>query len=68
MWSAIAGSVVLLGALLARGWGADAWRTAALVSVLACVSICVWAGVASDRAAVRAHRQLVERLQLQRER
>jgi hypothetical protein len=49
MWAAIGLSVLLLGLLLAFGWGHDAWAAAAGFLFVACVAACVWAGVRSSR-------------------
>ena len=51
MWTGIGASALLLLALLARGWGRDAWTTAVAVLLLLCVATCVWAGVVADRSA-----------------
>jgi hypothetical protein len=61
MWAAIAGSLALLGVLLALGWGEGAWTTAAGVLLLACVFVCIWAGVQS-RTTDREVRRAVARI------
>jgi hypothetical protein len=61
MWTAIAVSAALLGALLELGWGDDAWTVAAGFLLVACVAVCVVAGLQS-RAADREVRQAIERL------
>ena len=62
MWSAIAGSLVLLGVLLLVGLGQGAWTIAATVLLLSCVLVCVVSacqGAATDREVQRAVDRLV---------
>lgn len=66
MWSAIGGSIALLGVLLALGWGDDAWAAAAGVLLLACVFVCIFATVQS-RVTDREVRCAVARLAATRE-
>jgi hypothetical protein len=66
MWSAIGGSIVLLGVLLALGWDNTAWSTAAGVLLLACVGACIFAAVQS-RSTDREVRRAVARLAASRE-
>ena len=57
MWSAIGGSIALLGVLLALGWEDDAWAAAAGVLFLACVFVCIfslWQSASTDREVRRA--------------
>ena len=61
MWSAIGGSIALLGVLLALGWDDAAWSTAAGVLLLACVGVCVFA-VLQSRSTDREVRRAVARL------
>ena len=61
MWCAIGIAAALLGLLLALGWGDDAWTTAAGFLLVACLAVCVVAGLQS-RAAGREVRQAVVRL------
>lgn len=49
MWLGISGSVLLLVALLARGWGSDAWALAAGVLIVTCLGVCVAAAVLGAR-------------------
>ena len=66
MWSAIGGSIALLGALLALGWDDDAWATAAGVLLLSCVFVCIFAALQS-RSTDREVRRAVARLAAARE-
>ena len=66
MWSAIGGSIALLGALLALGWDDGAWTIAAGVLLLSCVFVCIVAGVQS-RDTDREVRRAVARLAAARE-
>lgn len=61
MWTAIGGSVALLGVLLALGWQDRAWTTAAGTLLLACVFVCIWAA-AQGRTTEREVRRAVARL------
>jgi hypothetical protein len=61
MWSAIGLAAALLGLLLALGWGEDAWTAAAGFLLVACIAVCVVAGLQS-RAADREVRRAVARL------
>jgi hypothetical protein len=45
MWTAIGLSVVLFGLLTAVGWRDNAGTIAAGILLLACVAVCIWAGV-----------------------
>ncbi len=65
MRTSIAGSALLLVALLARGWGRDAWTTAAAVLFLLCVVTCIVAGVIGGRSE-REVRRAVDRLAMTR--
>ena len=50
MWAAVAAAVVLFGALLAFGWSrGDALSAASGALLLACIGICVWAWVSTER-------------------
>ena len=66
MRSAIAGSMGLLGVLLALGWDEDAWATAAGVLLLACVGVCVFA-LLQSRITDREVRRAIARLAATRE-
>ena len=66
MWSAIGGSIALLGALLALGWDDAAWSTAAGVLLLACIGVCIFAA-AQSRSTDREVRRAVARLAAARE-
>ncbi len=62
MWSAIGGSLVLLGVLLLAGLGQRAWTIAAAVLLLSCVPVCavsIWQGAVADREVKRAVERLV---------
>lgn len=61
MWGAIGGSVVLLGVLLLAGLDQGAWVVASAALLVACVLVCVWAGV-QGRITEREVRRAVERL------
>lgn len=61
MWSAIGGSIALLGVLLALGWDDAAWATAAGVLLFACVLVCIFAGE-QGRSTDREVRRAVDRL------
>lgn len=50
MWAAIAVSVALFGLLTARGWGDSAASIAGGLLLLACVAVCIWAGVQGRNA------------------
>lgn len=57
MWAAVGLSVVLFGLLIALGWPDNAGTIAAGLLLLACVAVCIWAGVQgriSDREVDRA--------------
>ena len=66
MWTAIGASIVLLGVLLALGWGDDAWSAAAGVLLLSCLLVCVFAALQS-RSTDREVQRAVARLAAQRE-
>ena len=66
MWAAIGGSFVLLGVLLALGWGHVAWSAAASVLLLSCILVCLFA-VLQSRTTDREVRDAVARLAAQRE-
>ena len=66
MWSAIGGSIAVLGALLALGWDDNAWATAAGVLFVSCVLVCTFAGLQS-RSTDREVRRAVARLAATRE-
>ena len=66
MWSAIGASIALLGMLVALGWDDAAWTTAAAVLLLACIAICIFAGV-QGRSTDREVRRAVARLAAARE-
>jgi hypothetical protein len=62
MWAAIGLSVVLFGLLIALGWRDNAGSIAAAFLLLACVAVCVWAGVhgrIADREVDRAIARMV---------
>lgn len=61
MWAGITGSAALLVLLLARGWGSDAWATAAGVLLVVCVLVCASAAT-QGRAASREVSRAVARL------
>lgn len=57
MWTAIGLSFALLGLLVTLGWRGNAGTIAAGFLLLACVAVCIWAGVQgriSDREVERA--------------
>lgn len=57
MWAAIALALALFGLFLAVGWRDNAATTAAATLLLACVAVCIWAGVqgwSADREVDRA--------------
>ena len=61
MWAAIGLSFVLFGLLVAVGWRDNAGSIAAGFLLLACVAVCVWAGVQAriaDREVDRAIAQM----------
>ena len=71
MWSAIAGTLVLLGVLLALGWGDDAWAAAAGVLLLSCLLVCLFAtlqGRRTDREVQRALARLAAQREADRQR
>ena len=61
MRASIGVAAVLLVVLLVLGWGASAWRTAVGVLFLACIGVCVWAGVMSEQSS-REVRTAAQRL------
>ena len=61
MWTAIAGSIALVGVLLAVGWEERAWTTAAGTLLVASVFVCIWAA-AQGRATEREVRRAVARI------
>lgn len=65
MWSAIGGSVVLLGALLVLGWDDDAWVAAAGVLLVSCLLVCMFA-LLQSRSTDRQLRRAVVLLAAQR--
>ena len=65
MWTAIGGSIALLGVLLARGWDDNAWSAAAGVLLVSCILVCVFAAQQS-RGTERDVRDAVARLAAQR--
>lgn len=66
MWTAIGGSVALLGVLLLLGWDDGARATAAGVLLLSCVLVCVFAAL-QGRSTDREVGQAVVRIAAQRE-
>jgi hypothetical protein len=61
MWTAIAGSIAVVGVLLALGEGDRAWKTAAGTLLVACVLVCIWA-VAQGHTAARDVNRAVARI------
>ncbi len=61
MWTGIAVSIMVLVALLARGWGSDAWTIAAAVLLVICVGVCAFSAIVGERSA-RAVDEAVARL------
>ena len=66
MWAAIGLSVVLLWLLIALGWRDNAGTIAAGLLLLACVAVCIWAGV-QGRIADREVDRAVARMAAARE-
>ena len=67
MWSAIAANLVVLAGLLAAGWEAQAWGTAAGVFLMACVAVCVWSALTGEQASREVNR-VAKHLQEERSR
>lgn len=66
MWTAIGLSVALFGLLTALGGRGNAGTTAAAFLLLACVAVCVWAGV-QGRVAAREVERTIARMTAARE-
>jgi hypothetical protein len=66
MWSAIALSGLVLAALLALGWGDNAWGAAAALLLVSCVAVCIWAAVSSEQSQRAAKREAEHLAELRR--